>query len=156
VILRSHYRAEETSLSRFSYQAAINLAQLNLTILIRSLAIHQLFILLYLAERSPADDLERFEVLDAEPGPLQSEELGLLLGMLQPLLLLLLLRETLILEGLLELRQPLLPLDVLRYQIAVIVLQRYLQKAKRDAPIIITYTKLDPPLPAMSSLESST
>jgi len=36
VTLRSHYIAEEASLSRFSYQAAINLAQLDqcLTILI--------------------------------------------------------------------------------------------------------------------------
>lgn len=62
--------------------------------------------------------------------------------MLQPFFLLLLLRKALILEGLLELRQPLLPLDMLRYQIAVIVLQRYLQKTKCNiftcnAPIII-------------------
>lgn len=111
--------------------------------------------LLYLAKCSPADDLERFEVLDAKPGPLQSEEFGLLLSMLLPLLLLLLFREALILEGLLELRQPLLPLDVLRYQIAVVVLQRYLQKAKRDALIIIISSLYGPPLPAMSSLESS-
>lgn len=104
----------------------------------------------YLAKGTPADDLERLEILDAEPRPLQPEELSLLLGMLQPLLLLLLLRQALVLERLLELRQPLLPLDVLRYQVAVIVLQRYLQEAKRDALIIIRPydTPLSPPLPS--------
>lgn len=106
--------------------------------LARSLAsLYVSSLLLYLAKGTPADDFKGLEILNAEPGPLESEELGLLLGMLQPLFLLLLLREALIFKGLLELRQPLLPLDMLRYQIAVIVLQRYLQEAKRTCNALI-------------------
>lgn len=76
------------------------------------------------------NDLERLEVLDAEARAFEAKELGLLDGVLGALLLLLLLRQALVAQRLLQLGQPLLPLHGLSDQVAVVVLQRHLP-AKR-------------------------
>lgn len=93
----------------------------------------------HLAEGAPAYHFQRFEVFDSQPGPFQPEELRLFLGMLEALLVLLLLGEALVLQGLLQFREsenrgglkfgargvsgclPLLPFYVLRYEIRIVI-----------------------------------
>lgn len=53
---------------------------------------------IYLSESTSADNFERLEIFDAKSGTFQTKKFSFFLSMLQPLLLLLLFRQTLVFQ----------------------------------------------------------